>query len=130
VLQDLLMEPTAHFVYPIAQRFELTNIDVAALKDVGWDVIDAVLMPGDANGDWRVDAADAQVLADHWGKAGGWSAGDFDDSGTIDMRDAAIMAANWTGDAGESTTIPEPGAWFLLLGLGLALVARRRSKDY
>ena len=38
VLQDLLMEPTANFTSTL-RRFELTNVDVAALQDVGWSVI-------------------------------------------------------------------------------------------
>ena len=38
VLQDLLLDPTANFT--VAQRrFELTNVDVAALADIGWQVI-------------------------------------------------------------------------------------------
>ena len=37
-LQDLLMEPIAHFT-PTITRFELTNVDVAALRDVGWAVV-------------------------------------------------------------------------------------------
>ena len=39
VLQDLLLEPTANFIFPGLRRFELTNVDVAALQDVGWSVI-------------------------------------------------------------------------------------------
>ncbi len=39
VLQDLLMEPTANFVFPTIRRFELTNADVAALEDLGWTVV-------------------------------------------------------------------------------------------
>ena len=37
-LQDLLMEPTADFG-GLQQRFELTNTDVGALRDLGWSVI-------------------------------------------------------------------------------------------
>jgi hypothetical protein len=37
--QDLLMEPTANFGNPLPQRFELTNVDVAALRDLSWSVI-------------------------------------------------------------------------------------------
>lgn len=38
VLQDLLMEPTANFS-PAVRRFELTNVDVGALGDVGWSLV-------------------------------------------------------------------------------------------
>jgi hypothetical protein len=37
--QDLLMEPIANFVNPAPLRFELTNVDVAALRDIGWTVV-------------------------------------------------------------------------------------------
>lgn len=37
-LQDLLMEPTADFTASL-RRFELTNADVGALRDIGWTVI-------------------------------------------------------------------------------------------
>lgn len=38
VLQDLLMEPTANFFNP-PTRIELTNVDVASAKDMGWVVV-------------------------------------------------------------------------------------------
>ncbi len=36
--QDLLMEPSADFTGTV-RRLELTNVDVAALRDVGWTVV-------------------------------------------------------------------------------------------
>lgn len=36
--QDLLLEPVANFTSS-QLRFELTNVDVAALEDLGWSVI-------------------------------------------------------------------------------------------
>lgn len=38
ILQDLLMEPTSNFT-PTLQRFELTNVDVGALQDIGWAIV-------------------------------------------------------------------------------------------
>jgi len=35
----LLMEPVANFVSPAPLRFEATNVDVAALRDLDWTVI-------------------------------------------------------------------------------------------
>lgn len=46
--QDLLMEPIANFVEPGKRRFELTNTDVAQLRDLGWSTISAVPEPGSA----------------------------------------------------------------------------------
>ena len=37
--QDLLMEPIANFGNPVPHRFELTNVDVAALRDIGWATV-------------------------------------------------------------------------------------------
>jgi len=37
-LQDLILEPTLDFTNTI-NRFELTNVDIGALQDVGWTVI-------------------------------------------------------------------------------------------
>ncbi|HMP15886.1 MAG TPA: hypothetical protein PKD72_02590, partial [Gemmatales bacterium] len=38
VLQDLLMEPTANFTGSL-RRFEVTNVEVGALQDLGWSVL-------------------------------------------------------------------------------------------
>ncbi len=38
VLQDLLMEPTANFTGSL-RRFEVTNVEVGALRDLGWSVL-------------------------------------------------------------------------------------------
>jgi hypothetical protein len=60
-LQDLIMEPSASFAGSIT-RFELTNVDVAALRDIGWSTIPQIdapqPLPGDYNNDGAVDAAD------------------------------------------------------------------------
>lgn len=37
-MQDLLMEPIANFTSTL-RRFEMTNVDVAALRDVGWSTV-------------------------------------------------------------------------------------------
>jgi hypothetical protein len=37
-LQDLLMEPTADFTLSI-RRFEATNVEVGALRDLGWTTL-------------------------------------------------------------------------------------------
>lgn len=59
--QDLLMEPVANYVFPSLRRFELTNVDVAALQDVGWSVL--VLGDMDCDGDVDFDDIDDFVLA-------------------------------------------------------------------
>jgi len=86
-------------------------------------------VPGDADGDGRVDEADAATLAHHWGQYGDWSDGDFDDDGIVGPADAAILAANWGYGTGEETgpTVPEPSCVLMLLSLLLA--AGRRSRQ-
>ena len=76
-------------------------------------------LPGDANSDGKVDAADAAALAANWLKADGaiWSQGDFNGDGSVDGADAAILAANWQVGAGSSVAVPEPSSFILLLGL-------------
>ncbi|HBO42537.1 MAG TPA: hypothetical protein DD670_01095, partial [Planctomycetaceae bacterium] len=77
----------------------------------------------------RVDDLDAKTLAAHWGQAGSWAAGDFNNDGVINAIDAAIMAANWGHGVGETTesAVSEPSAFLLLLGLTLPLLIRRRA---
>ncbi|HBO46109.1 MAG TPA: hypothetical protein DD670_19735 [Planctomycetaceae bacterium] len=91
-------------------------------------------VPGDVNGDQKVDDADAKRLAAYWGatvKDPGltwWQMGDFNGDNKVDARDASVLAANW-GDhtGGESTAaVPEPSAIVMLLGaIGLFLTRRR-----
>ncbi|NLE39552.1 MAG: PEP-CTERM sorting domain-containing protein, partial [Pirellulaceae bacterium] len=71
--------------------------------------------------------------ADHWGQAGDWSMGDFNDDGVVNALDAAILAAHWghvavAEQSDPATAVPEPSALVILLGGLLALVARRGSK--
>ncbi len=84
-------------------------------------------IPGDADGDRDVDAADAAILAGNWQQtiAGGYSVGDFDLDGDVDDVDATIMAANWTGPlAAASAAVPEPSTICLVLSsLGMLLGA-------
>ena len=42
--QDLIMEPIANFT-PTISRLELTNVDVAAFRDLGWATVSAVPEP-------------------------------------------------------------------------------------
>ncbi len=92
--------------------------------------VGTIPIPGDANGDNRVDQEDAATLAAHWGQSGHWSTGDFDGDGVIGPWDAAILAAHWgygTEQTGESSAVPEPGVLVtLLIGVSMLLVRRGR----
>jgi matrixin len=113
-LQDLLMEPTANFTASV-HRFELTNVDVGALRDVGWSTIPQIdVLVGDYNSDGKVDAADYIVFRK--GQA----------TGTY---------ATWRQHFGESLgagggfIVPEPAISTLLSILCFAgLLANRRPR--
>ena len=73
------------------------------------------LIPGDANGDYVVDAADAAIVAANWlGTEKEWYHGDFDGNGTVNDIDATLMATNWSA---ATSAVPEPGCTALLLTL-------------
>ena len=89
-------------------------------------------IPGDADLDGDVDAADASIMASNWLKPSGavWGEGDFDEDGDVDDRDATVLAANWQFgvDAASAASIPEPQS-LLLLAIGAVCMglARRRN---
>lgn len=91
-------------------------------------------IPGDTNGDRKVDAEDAKALAANWGStaiAGDVTKGDFNKDGIVNAVDAAILAAQWTGggDAGEAAAaVPETGVLSLLATAMFGFEALRRRK--
>ena len=124
-LQDLLMEPIANFVYPSLRRLELTNVDVAALEDVGWSVISApTFSPADFDTDGDVDNADLAIWQTNFGSS---ALADANGDGRSDGLDFLVWQDQFTGDL--STTIalvPEPSsAILMLLGLVAGYVRRR-----
>ncbi|HBO45980.1 MAG TPA: hypothetical protein DD670_19065 [Planctomycetaceae bacterium] len=60
--------------------------------------------------------------------AAGLASGDFNGDGKVNAVDASILAANWGYgvSAAESTAVPEPTAAVLLIGVFLGLVVSRR----
>ncbi|MBN2218421.1 MAG: hypothetical protein JW719_13685 [Pirellulales bacterium] len=90
------------------------------------------LLPGDTNYDFEVDAADATVLADFWGRTGlggGFTVGDFNSDGTVNALDASILAANWGSHVEESSAkVPEPSSAVLLAVLALIALLPRQAR--
>ena len=81
------------------------------------------LLPGDANGDGKVDINDLTIVLTNFGKTGmGWSHGamDGDPTGTVDINDLTIVLTNFGDTAGAGVTaVPEPGVRALLAAAGL-----------
>ncbi|MEA1950201.1 MAG: PEP-CTERM sorting domain-containing protein, partial [Planctomycetota bacterium] len=84
------------------------------------------LVPGDFNGDDRVDVADLGILATYYGGTGGLEQGDANGDGNIDVADLGILATNY-GYGTAAASVPEPSVLVGLLSLVLAgCCARRR----
>jgi len=82
-------------------------------------------LPGDADNDGAVTAADAAILAAHWLQPAGatWFDGDFNGDRTVDDLDASILAAHWSY-GGATSAVPEPSAAVLTLVTLAALLLR------
>jgi hypothetical protein len=63
-----------------------------------------VPIPGDANGDGKVDVGDLGILAANYGKTSGatWTMGDFTGNGAVDVGDLGILAANYGTNASSA----------------------------
>lgn len=114
--QEAAMDPSLI----VGRRKLFTDLDYAALVDIGWQVAS----PGDANGDGSIDVGDLGILGAHYGTGGNrWLQGDFTGDGYVDVGDLGVLGAHY----GQATVVPEP-ATLCLLTLG-AVGLRRRSSD-
>ncbi len=128
--QELLMAPAI----TLGRRKLMTELDYAALVDVGWEVEPLpVLVMGDADGDGDVDLDDYELWLVGVGMLSGAEVGDgdFDGDGDVDGFDFGIwqeaygrgLDALIVGN-GEVSGVPEPGVGGLLL-MGLMWWGRR-----
>jgi hypothetical protein len=88
-----------------------------ALYGIAWLVYERVAdspVPGDANGDDKVDGHDYLVWANHFGDdpaadpPGSPANGDFNDDGVVDGLDYLVWVAYYGIGPNDATTVPEP----------------------
>ena len=129
--------------------FDLANVTID-LSGPGWsggtlEIVDQDLvlsgllssLPGDADGDGDVDAADYIMIKTHFGGAPGaegpggdianGAAGPGQD-GVVDWYDLQLLQANYNPGGAAGTPIPEPTTLLIMMAGGIsALLRRRRS---
>lgn len=125
----------------IAVASDITDLaSNAVVSTPTLDEVYTIPIPGDLNGDSRVDAADFGIVASNWQLLGlGYSDGNISGDNIVDASDAGIMFANWTGDPGPvgspsvqaqsnaaATTLPEASQAVL----ALASVERRSPASF
>jgi hypothetical protein len=134
--QEAAMDPSL----TIGTRKRLTNVDAAALADIGWEINlpePPVLVPGDYNGNNIVDAADYTVWRDHLGQnyqlmneGAGQSPGQVTNADYTYWVSRFGMGGGSGAAGGAPTAVPEPaGIVLMLLGIGWhALTLARRER--
>lgn len=83
-------------------------------------------LPGDANLDQKVDSLDLGLLLLNWFKEGGYTDGDFNGDGFVNLSDFGVLQYYWGTDLTKEietiastafVTIPEPSTLILLMTL-------------
>ncbi|MEM9414859.1 MAG: matrixin family metalloprotease [Planctomycetota bacterium] len=126
--QEAAMDPNI----TTGTRKLFTDLDVAALDDIGWSIDYSVRFlqdtdTPDLNGDGFVGAADLDILLANWGSTTGTAAtGDANGDGVTNQLDLDIVDAAWGTGTLPGGGVPEPGSLALLSLGGLALLRRRR----
>ncbi len=114
-----------------------TDLDAAAMRDLGWEV--AAAMVGGVTGDYddsgQVEQGDLDIVLQNWGTGtftgnesnlvGG---GPFD--GTVDQNELDGVLQNWGSTSAPDfagAAVPEPASAGALAALAAGLLARRRK---
>lgn len=81
-------------------------------------------LAGDADLSGTVNIGDFSVLAANFNSGSRWAQGDFNYSGLTDIADFALLAANFNQSVASRTAVPEPA--FVGFAVFLPLLRRRR----
>ena len=122
----------------LGMKLHAVGADGATIADYN-----SLALPGDFDGDGKVDFNDLVTLARHYGQSATWSTGDVNDDGHVGFDDLVALARDYGGVLSNAqlaqfdpvfqtevmsafTQVPEPRAMVLLLA-GILLVSRRRQ---
>jgi glucose/arabinose dehydrogenase len=113
-------------------RMYVTDLGTAQTSTTDGKLFELVPpIPGDANLDRVIDAADFAALYGNFGKSGQrWAGGDFNDDGSVNFLDFQILEIAFgktvpLGALPDGTLVPEPASFGIVL-LGSTLMLRRR----
>ena len=110
------MEALEHVSFGVADNFEVQSVPEP--------------VPGDTNGDGKVDFADLLILAQHYGlmKDATIASGDFNADGSVGFDDLLILAQHYGSTAPPAviTQVPEPMVTGLLAIVLPAMFLRQR----
>jgi hypothetical protein len=125
-VQEAAMDPTI----TVGTRKKITNLDLAFLRDIGWDTVayNTGAHPGDFDGDGDVDGADFVAWQTNFPKASGatLAQGDADGDGDVDGADFVVWQTNFPYSPGPGAApVPEPAAWMLLVAAFSAAAVKR-----
>jgi len=115
--QDLLMEPVQDYTAAI-RRFELTNVDVAALRDVGWSTISQI--SSDFNNDGAVNLADYVTWRKRNNTAQGYAVW------RENFSPSPVAGAGL--ESAFAASVPEPASW-IMLAAGVIWLTRRNRRS-
>jgi len=90
--------------------YQVSAIDGGGEGPLAAEVSATPLLPGDADGDGKVDFADFTIVARHYGLASGasWSVGDFNNDGSVGFDDLVILARNYGRSIASTTAAVQP----------------------
>ena len=114
--------------------FDITGLDPDDIAQVGVYAVSytpaepQTYVPGDANRNGVVDAADAAILALNWqSTTATWTMGDFNEDNVVNDLDATLLATNWHFGLSAAASIPEPST-LTLLAFGCFVLLVRKTR--